>query len=231
MKRIIFVMIALSACFLLNPALFAYAEKLHIPAAAEENLSMYSSEDSKEPEETCGRSAGFLAGTGLQGIFSYGEAGFMFPRIGGSFIIDLKARYMSSITWATFIDQQTGENASFHPVTAAGIVSFGGYSPMMNDAVKLYGGVDLLFGYTFTPYDDFFYGTSNLLGANLTYGIFGYSGIEYYTSKRSAIFIQAGGGYRGMKLFPDDPDNLYAVAVSWLGSGFGIELGMKFYFK
>ena len=176
-----------------------------------------------------GQGPGFSFGTGIQGIFSFYEAGFLFPRIGGSFFIDLKARLMSSLNWVTFINQETGENASFHPVTAAGVVSFGGYSPMLFNAVKMYGGTDLLFGYTFTPYDDYFYGTNNLIGTNLTFGVLGFFGLEFFTTSRSAFFLQAGGGYRGLKLIPPDPDNIYAVAASWLGSGFGIEMGMKLY--
>ena len=41
-----------------------------------------------------------------------------------SVFLGLKARIMSSLTWATFIHQK-GESVSFHPVVVAGVLSCG----------------------------------------------------------------------------------------------------------
>jgi hypothetical protein len=54
-----------------------------------------------------GDTPGFEFGIGMQGAFSYMEAGVVLPKIAGSLFLSLKARAMSSFTWATFINQQT----------------------------------------------------------------------------------------------------------------------------
>ena len=126
---------------------------------------------------------------GTQGSLSFAEAGIVFPSLGNNVYLGLKARIMSSLTWTTFI-HQSGESVSFHPVVAGGIVTVGGASPLIEDVYRMYGGMDFLLGYTFTPYD-------------------------------------SGGGYKSLFC---DKKNMYAVASSWLGSGFGIKTRMRFYF-
>jgi len=76
--------------------------------------------------------------------------------------LGVKARFMSSLTWARFI-HQNGESVSFHPV--------GGASPMIQDVYRMYGGMDFLLGYSFTPYDSAIYGTGNQIGKNLTFAL------------------------------------------------------------
>lgn len=80
--------------------------------------------------------------------------------------------------------------------------------------------------YSFTPYDSLAYGVGNLIPPNLTYGIWGHFGFDYFTSDTSSIYIQSGGGYKG--LLVEDRKNAYAVASGWLGCGFGIEMGSRF---
>jgi hypothetical protein len=174
-----------------------------------------------------GRSLGLEFAPGMMGSLSFMQAGVTLPTIGKSFQIGIKARMCSSLTWATFINQETGEQASFHPVTAAGVISFGGSGPILHGFMRPYGATDILAGYTFTPYDDLIYGTGNLIGPNLTFGIFGYFGLELFTSDRLAVFLDAGGGFKTLK--PEDDENVYAIAASWLGSGFGLKMGMRFY--
>jgi len=84
--------------------------------------------------------------------------------------LGVKARFMSSLTWATFI-HQNGESVSFHPVVVAGVVTVGGASPMIQDVYRMDGGMDFLLGYSFTPYDSAIYGTGNLIGKNLTFAL------------------------------------------------------------
>jgi len=43
---------------------------------------------------------------------------------------------------------------------------------------------------------------------------------------RLAVFLDAGGGFKS--LFGDE-GNAYVVASSWLGSGFGSRMGLRFY--
>ncbi|MBN2379791.1 hypothetical protein JXM67_08330 [candidate division WOR-3 bacterium] len=173
-----------------------------------------------------GRSLGLEFAPGVMGSLSFMQAGVTLPTIGSSFQIGIKARMCSSLTWATFIDQETGEQASFHPVAAAGIVSFGGSGPIMHGFMRPYGATDILVGYTFTPYDDLIYDCGNLVGPNITFGVFGYFGLELFTSNRMAVFLDAGGGFKTLK--PEE-ENVYAIAASWLGSGFGFKMGIRFY--
>lgn len=177
--------------------------------------------------EDLGKSLGLEFAPGMMGSLSFMQAGVTLPTLGSSFQIGIKGRMCSSLTWATFINQETGEQASFHPVTAAGVISFGGSGPILHGAVRPYGATDILLGYTFSPYDNLIYGTGNLVGPNLTFGVFGYFGLELFTSDRMAVFLDAGGGFKMLK--PEDSENIYAIAASWLGSGFGIKMGIRFY--
>ena len=173
-----------------------------------------------------GEGFSFQVGMGFQGSFSYYEVALNTPVLGDSVFIGVKARLMSSLTWATFI-HQNGESVSFHPMTAAGILSVGGYSPMLQDTYRMYGYSDFLLGYTFTPYDNMAYGTGNLLGPNLTFGVLGNFGIELFTAENMSYLFNAGGG---LKMIKGDRENLYVVGSNWLGSGIGMMSGLRFYF-
>ncbi|MQY71612.1 hypothetical protein GH141_06765, partial [bacterium] len=97
-----------------------------------------------------GKSLGLEFAPGMMGSLSFMQVGVNLPTIGKSFQIGIKGRMCSSLTWATFIDQETGLEASFHPVTAAGVISFGGSGPIIHGAVRPYGATDILLGYTFS---------------------------------------------------------------------------------
>ena len=173
-------------------------------------------------------SMAFEYANGTMGTFSFFQAGVVFPKINDSFAIAVSARMCSSLTWATFIHMETEEAVSFHPVMAAGIVSFRGNSPPIYDVLIMYGGTDLLVGYTFTPYDSLIYGTGNLVGNNVTFGVIGYFGFEVMTSPKMSFFTEAGGGF---KTLSGDDTNPYVIGVSWLGSGFSYRSGLRFYLK
>lgn len=174
-----------------------------------------------------GRTLGLEFAPGVMGGLSFMQAGVTLPTIGKSFQIGIKGRMCSSLTWCTFIHSETGELVSFHPVVAAGVVSFGGSGPILYGKLRPYGATDIIVGYSFTPYDDLVYGCGNLIGPNLTLGVTGYFGIELFTSERLAMFLDAGGGFKTLK--PEDEENLYAIASSWIGSGFGLKMGIRFY--
>jgi hypothetical protein len=182
--------------------------------------------DAAVGQAALGDTLGFEFGIGMQGAFSYMEAGVVLPKIAGSLFLSLKARAMSSFTWATFINQQTNESVSFHPVVVGGVLSFGGYSPVVRDFIRMRGSADILLGWSFTPYDSLIYKVGNLIGDNLTFAILGSFGMEIFTSDTLSVSIDAGGGYRS--LF-GDKKNPYVIASSWLGSGFGTRMGMRFY--
>ena len=91
----------------------------------------------------------------------------------------------------------------------------------------MYGAMDLLLGYSFTPYDSLIYGTGNLIGKNLTFALWGYYGIEIFNAEKISYYLDTGGGFKSLK---GDKSNLYVIASSWLGSGFGMKIGMRFYF-
>lgn len=173
-----------------------------------------------------GETAAFQFSVGTQGVLSFAEVGVSLPPIGGGVVLGLKARVMSSLTWATFTHQD-GRSVSVHPVVAGGVLSCGGSSPLFEDTYRMYGGMDLLLGYSFTPYDSLIYRTGNLIGRNLTFALWGCYGLELFTADKVAYFLDSGGGYKGLR---GDKENLYALASSWLGSGFGIKTGMRFYF-
>jgi len=168
----------------------------------------------------------FQFGMGIQGALSFLEVGIVSPTLGDQVVLGLKARVMSSLTWATFI-HQNGESVSFHPVVVGGVLSCGGSSPFIEDRFRMYGGMDILLGYSFTPYDSIIYDIGNLIGENLTFALWGYYGIEVFTEEKISYLLDAGGGYKSLK---GDKSNLYTIASSWLGSGFGIKTGMRFYF-
>ena len=169
---------------------------------------------------------GLQIGAGIAGSMSYFEVGVILPKIDGKLFIDVKARWMSSITWVTFVNMETSETVSFHPVVVGAVVSVGTVGPLVNDEFRVYGGSDILLGYSFTPYDSLAYGIGNLIPPNLTFGVWGHFGFDYFTSDTTSIYIQSGGGFKS--LLVEDKTDAYAVASSWLGSGFGIEMGSRF---
>ena len=179
----------------------------------------------KGREHTWGNKVGFEVSTGIQGIMSFIQLGLLFPRADNSLFLDVKVKYMSSLTWATYIDQDNNA-VSFHPSVVGGAFSFGGYSPVFYDCVRVYGGMDVFLGYSFTPYDSAIRQTGNLIGDNLTYALLGYFGLEFFTSEHISMILDAGGGFKSLI---GDKSNQYAIASSWLGSGFGIKMGIRYY--
>jgi hypothetical protein len=173
-----------------------------------------------------GTSLAFEVGMGTQGILSYEEVGVRLPLMGGGFSMALKARFLSSMTWATFTDLRTSQTVSLHPDIVAGVLSFGGTSPLLHGFLRAHGAVEILLGYSFTPWDSAIYGVGNLVGDNLTFALVGSFGIELFTAERLSVCLDAGGGWKS--LF-GDKSNPYVIASSWLGSGFGIRMGMRFY--
>jgi len=171
---------------------------------------------------------GVTIGAGLAGSMSYFEVGVMLPKIHDKVFVDVKLRWMSSITWVTFVNMETSETVSFHPVVVGAVVSVGTVGPLMNDELRVYGGSDILLGYSFTPYDSLAYDVGNLIPPNLTFGVWGHFGFDYFTSDTSSIYVQSGGGFKS--LLVEDKKDPYAVASSWLGSGFGIQMGSRFGF-
>jgi len=170
---------------------------------------------------------GVTIGAGLAGSMSYFELGVLLPKINDTVFLDIKLRWMSSITWVTFVNMETSETVSFHPVVVGAVVSVGTVGPFMNDEFRVYGGSDILLGYSFTPYDSLAYDVGNLIPPNLTFGVWGHFGFDYFTSETSSIYIQSGGGFKS--LLVEDKKDPYAVASSWLGSGFGIQMGSRFH--
>ena len=175
-----------------------------------------------------GNSLGFEFGAGIAGSLSYFEIGLSLPKIGEKVFVDVKARWMSATTWTTFVNMETDETVSFHPVVVGGVISVGTVGPMVNDELRVYGGTDILLGYSFTPYDSLAYGVGNLIPPNLTFGVWGHFGFEYFISDMSSVYVQSGGGFKSMLV--ENKIDAYAVASSWLGSGFGVQMGSNFYF-
>ena len=178
--------------------------------------------------EIPGTGLGITFEAGLMGSLSYFEAGLLLPKINDTVFINIKARACSAITWTTFVNMETDETVSFHPVVVGGVVSVGSVGPFNDQPLRMYGGSDFFLGYSFTPYDSLYYDVGNLIGPNLTFAITGYFGFEYFTSEKSSFHIEAGGGFKS--LFVEDKEQPYAVASSWLGSGFGIQMGSRIYF-
>lgn len=170
----------------------------------------------------------FEVSTGLQGSLSFAQVGLNYFPKNPNFWIGAKIRGMSSITWVTFINQDNQESVSFHPTVLAGTITVGGSSLARGGIYRVYGYSELLIGHTSTPYDSYFYDTPNLVGKNITYGIFGVFGIEFFTSDRVSLIIESGGGFKSMIL--NEEENQYAIASSWIGSGVTLRMGTLIYF-
>jgi len=170
---------------------------------------------------------GITLGAGIAGSLSFFEIGLMLPKINDKVFVDIKLRWMSSITWATFVNMETSETVSFHPVVVGAVVSVGTVGPVTSEQFRVYGGTDIMLGYSFTPYDSLAYGVGNLIPPNVTFGVWGHFGFDYFTSQTSSIYVQSGGGFKS--LLVEDKKNAYAVASRWLGSGFSIQMGSRFH--
>jgi len=169
---------------------------------------------------------GFELGTGLYGSLSFFEAGVIFPQLFPNMRSSLKLVGMSSITWASFTNLETGESVSLHPMVFGGVFSIGGHSPMYHGFMRVYGGAELLLGTTLTLYDSYFYERDNLIGDNVTYGVFGFFGAELFTSPHGAFFVEGGGGFKSLRVAEE---NAYAVTSAWLGSGVTLRVGSRFF--
>jgi hypothetical protein len=125
---------------------------------------------------------------GFQGSRSYIEAGINVPSpVDGTFL-GIRARAMSSITWVTFIHED-GRSVSVHPVVVAGALSFGGRSPLLEEKYRMYGGMEVLLGYSLTPYESAIYGTANLIGDTLTFLLSGFFGAEVFTAPNVSWYL------------------------------------------
>lgn len=203
------------------------------PGLAQEDFD----DDLEPPEPTPGVAAptvglaapegfGFELGTGIYGALSFAEAGVVFPQLFPHMRSGLKLVGMSALTWASFTNLDTGESVSLHPMVLGAVLSVGGHSDMIHGFMRMYGGVELLLGTTLTPYDSYFYDRDNLIGDNVTYGVFGFFGTELFTSSHSAFFVEGGGGFKSLRVADE---NAYAVAAAWLGSGVTLRVGTRFF--
>jgi hypothetical protein len=172
------------------------------------------------------RAVSLELGMGMQGIMSFEEAGIRIPMGSNGFSIALSARFLSSLTWATFTNLGTGSSVSFHPDAAAGVVSFGDASPLQYGILRAHGAAEILLGYSFTPWDSAICGLPNLVGPNITFALTGTFGLELFTAPKVSICLDAGGGWKSIV---GDKANPYVIAGSCLGSGFDIRMGMRFY--
>lgn len=174
-----------------------------------------------------GEGLGFEVSTGGRGAMSFVELGVLMPQLFGHMTSGLKLTAMSATSWVTFNNLETREAITLHPVILGGVLSLGGTSEVVRDFVRVHGGVELLIGTTLTPYESYFYQRDNLIGDNLTYGIFGVFGLELFTRDNLAFFIDGGGGFRSYRV--EDKDDIAAVAAGWIGSGYLIKVGTRFY--
>jgi len=188
-------------------------------------LGLAAAADVQGPAPEPGSRFGLEFGAGIQGTYSLFEAGITAPRLGPNFGMGLKARYLSGLTYATYIDTG-GRSVSFHPCVVGGAVSMGGSSPVFHDFLRAYGNFEVLLGYSFTPWDNLIYHTGNLIGPNLTYIASGVCGMELFTARKVAFFIETGGGFKSLKR---DKTNRYAGASGWLGSGVTSRMGVRLY--
>lgn len=202
--------------------------------ASENDASPPASESDHATETTPARDPvlapkglGLEAATGIYGSMSFAEVGVVFPQLFPHFASSFKLVGMSALTWASFTDLDTGKSVSVHPVVVGGVLTVGGTSELVHGFLRAYGGVDLLLGHTLTPYDSYFYDTGNVVGNNVTYGVFGTFGIELFTNPKWAIFLESGGGFKSPYLL--DEETQAAVAVAWLGSGVTLRMGTRFY--
>ena len=60
---------------------------------------------------------------------------------------------MNSITWGTFVNMETSETISFHPVAVGAVVRVATIGPLVNGEFRVYGGSEILLGHSFAPHD------------------------------------------------------------------------------
>ena len=90
-------------------------------------------------------------------------------------------------------------------------------SSMFLNFVRVYGGFDIYIGTMLTA--------RNAYSGNLFLGGLGFGGLEIYTSRWSAFFIECGGGGGGHLI---KGDNLFVNEYGHLGGGF-VRVGTRFF--
>ena len=169
-------------------------------------------------KEQWGKEFGFELAASLQGIYSEAVIGIVFPKIGNMFSFGLRGVFAGSITEFVYFDKTDSELIKYSRIASGGTLWFGCGSPLLFNFIRFYGLAEAFFGTTVS------FGVE--YGPNFTFGAFGFGGIEFYTTRWSAVFIEAGGGW--MNIF-GAAGNVYIEEDGWKGSGFGIKLGTRIY--
>jgi len=172
-----------------------------------------------------GRGWGMETGGGLMGSGALATLGLQFPGITfgkdekeGVLGFSLKISMIADSTPVRVFNEAgllLAEDNRFHFV-AGPSVTLG--SPLFQNSVRLYGGADVQMGTMFTE--------TNSYSANIFMGALFYGGLEVYTSRYVAFFMECGGGGGGHIIAGDNP---FAGEKGYLGGAF-IRSGCRVFF-
>jgi len=159
----------------------------------------------------------------LQGGYSGGSIGFVFPKIQTKLVhitMGLRATYFGGFVPITVTDSDGTLYYTPMLVTGSFWMTYG--SPLLFNFMKFYGGFEINVGHTFSPTD------VNRYKTNVTVGGVTFGGIEFFTSKWASVFLEVGGG--PMSVITDSNNSFVKGQPNqWYGSGFMMRMGSRFF--
>ena len=134
---------------------------------------------------------------------------------------------MNSITWGTFVNMETSEIVSLHPVVVGAVVRVATIGPLLNGEIPRVRRERDLVGSLVCPLRRPCIWCRESDPPKLTFGVWGHFGFGSFTSEIPSVYAQSDGGFKS--LLTEERKNPYAVARSWHGRGFDISMGSRFH--
>jgi hypothetical protein len=175
-----------------------------------------------------GREFAFEFSGGLSGVYTQFNVGILFPKIKNSMIIGLGVNTLVSLIPMIKFDKTKDDiNSYFYSIISV-YFKFGGTSPLFFNFIRVYGYGEFIIGARIQNQEMDIYKNN----VTISFGGFGFGGIEFYTSRWCAIFIEAGGGYIGfVTLENENVKDIKNVKVETENgsNGFAFNIGVKIF--
>ena len=175
-----------------------------------------------------GKEFAFEFSGGLQGVYSQFNLGIIFPKVKNSLILGLGINISASLIPVILFDKSEQNINSYFYNIISFYMKVGGTSPLFFNFIRVYGYGEFIIGARIQNQEwDI---TKN--SVTLSFGGLGFGGIEFYTSRWVAIFLEAGGGYISFLTIEKSEKNEIKnikVDAETASNGFGFNIGVKIF--
>jgi hypothetical protein len=172
-----------------------------------------------------GKETSFEFSAGILGAYSQARVGILFPKIKNALFMGLFFNVYASMVPLMGIDKSTNSVVENTKVFFTLNYRLGGSSPLFFNFMRVYGYGDISIAAK-VPYntEEFKFRTIIAIGGSL------YGGVEIYTSKWLALFMESGGSYHGFfNIMYKEPFEKITINKDDSLAGFGLNFGVKVY--